>query len=236
MTEVARGTLLRLARERRRMTQSRAAQELGIRQSRLSALESDANKVRWPLIERAAALYRMPLQWFTTATLRPGEEIADTAVELLHHGLDDLLVPGARAPGAFRRFEELVAVVISGTPHPRIITAMPALILLNRGSAQLMLAFAGERDVVHRLGWLCDIALTLLDRGVPSPGAVADVATLRSVIVEPPPPPRTSFDSLGSPAEKEDQLPAIWRRWKVSFDEPIETFAERARYLLGRVR
>jgi Zn-dependent peptidase ImmA (M78 family)/transcriptional regulator with XRE-family HTH domain len=60
----ANGTMLRLARQRKQLSQIDAATQLGIEQSLLSRIENGVSEAREEVLSRAVALYGLPMSFF----------------------------------------------------------------------------------------------------------------------------------------------------------------------------
>jgi hypothetical protein len=188
-----------------------------------------------PQLIRLARALAVPLQWFLTGTAAPGTEVPEIALELKSLGVVDLLVPHAAVPGAFRPTEQVLALAVSGNqPEPRIIEAIPAVLAWNRWSPTLLRAYVHsgcDLRVGVRLAWLADVALTI-HRNEGFPGGCPHRRELEKCV-------RwwskhsTQFaetDDLGRPAPGDD-LPPVWKRWKIRYDASLSAFVDRARHL-----
>jgi len=219
---------LRQARKNAGLTQAQVVRLLGITQSTVSDLERGRISLDWERSVRFAALYEIPLQWILTRTERPADTLSGIAFELGFYGLSDVVVSEALVPGAYRRFEEVICLALAGgRPSPRVIEAIPALLLRNNWSHEILGGFATAYHIDGRLGWLADLALTLSER--PRLRAVhlgvrtGELNRLVRSIDKP-----TKEDSLGAPARDKRKLPAIWKRWRITYDRALEAFEDRA--------
>jgi transcriptional regulator with XRE-family HTH domain len=224
------GRNLQRGRKEQSLTQRQLAASCGLRQARISLLESGAAEPSLDEVVRLAEALKLPLQFFLSGDVRPGTDLADLAVELFALGVRDLLVGEAKVPGAFRPAEEVVATVLAGAaPEPRLVEALPAVLAWNRWRPPLLRAYGEVLDprVPQRIAWLTDLTLTL-HRLAPWPGGVRDVPALESYLRQAP--PARDEDSLGYPAS-ENRLPPVWRRWKINYAASPDTFRKRAQAL-----
>jgi hypothetical protein len=164
---------------------------------------------------------------------RPGTELPDIAIELRHLGVVDLWVKDALVPGAFRRPEELVALVVAPEePDPRILEAVPAILAWNELDPILLRAYGLTQDsrTARRLAWLADVTLAI-DKQSGFPGGCRRDALARFTrLVSPPLTERDDWDSLGRPMAKLPSSP-LWKRWRITYDANLDQFRERAKHL-----
>jgi transcriptional regulator with XRE-family HTH domain len=203
-------------------------------QAQISRIEQGGLLPTLPQLLRLARALSMPLQRFLNGATVPGVELVDLALELQSLGVVDLLVPSAMVPGSFRPTEQVIALAVSGNqPEPRIIEALSAVLAWNRWSPTLLRAYSCGQDLRAgiRLAWLADVALTI-HRNEGFPGGCSGRRELERYVrwwsKHPTQPARE--DDLGRPA-RSDELPPVWRRWKITYDAPLSAFAERARHL-----
>lgn len=226
------GAYLSSARQASGMTQRQLAHALHLSQSAISELESGNREPTFAFVEQAALILKVPIQWFLTGSERVGDQLPDLAVQLWNLGIVDLHVESERAPGAFGRTEESIAICVSGNaPSPRIIEALPAVLAWNQWSPDLLDAFASSIDsrVRNRLGWLADIALTI--HGTQGfPGGCRSPHVLENFINLVASSESSMADSLGY-LERNETLPPVSLRWKIKYPAPLETFRERAEHL-----
>lgn len=224
---------IRKARNARGLVQAEVAEALGISQTVYSKLETGRSTLSWARVAQLARFFKLPLQWALNGTERPGEDLAGISFELRFYGLSDLLVSGAQVPGAYRGFEEVIALAVGELrPDPRVIDAIPALLLRNTWSAHVLGGFAAAHHAEQRLAWLADVALVIADR---LPRVAIQFVTrqneLHRVIRATNKP--VASDSLGAPARAPDQLPVVSKRWSVTYDQTLDGFLARAKRLLG---
>jgi len=164
---------------------------------------------------------------------RPGTELRNIAIELRHLGIIDLWVKDAAVPGAFRRPEELVVLVVApAEPEPRILEAVPALLAWNEVDPILLRAYglANGRRTARRLAWLADIALTI-DKRRGFPGGCRKEPLIRFTrIIRFPSSVRDPWDGLGHPMAMLPKSP-VWKRWRINYDANLDEFEERAQLL-----
>ena len=230
------GSYLASARHNAALTQAQLAKRLGVTRSMIARIESGLSEPDFALTVRLATALNVPLEWFSTGRLQPAEDLAGLAVELHHYGIRDLRVTGARAPGAIRRLEELLPLILRNPrPSVRVIDALPYVLANNPIISLLPLELTwlgGWPLVERRFGWLCE-AVEVLHRtaGFPHlPEAVERCAWAAVNIGHPT--PDEPLDSLGVPGENP---PLLWRRWRISYAGTLNDFATRAAELAGRV-
>jgi hypothetical protein len=164
---------------------------------------------------------------------RPGTQLRDVAIELRHLGVVDLWVKDALVPGAFRRPEELIALVVAPEePDPRILEAVPAILAWNEIDPILLQAYGLTKDprTARRLAWLADVPLAI-DKQSGFPGGCRKEALARFTrLVSPPLADRDDWDSLGRPLAKLPSSP-LWKRWRISYDANLDQFKVRAKHL-----
>jgi transcriptional regulator with XRE-family HTH domain len=228
------GKWLFTARTQQSFTQKELATRSKLTQARVSQIEQGLILPTLPQLIRLARALSLPLQWFLNGSTAPGNEVPDIALELQRLGVVDLLVPGAVVPGAFRPTEQVIALAVSGNqPEPRIIEAIPAVLAWNPWSASVLRVYSHHCDARagNRLAWLADVALTIHRNGG-FPGGCPQCRKLESYVrwwsKHPTRPPQE--DDLGRPAAR-DNLPPVWKRWKIRYDAPLSAFAERAQLL-----
>ncbi len=148
-------------------------------------------------------------------------------------GVVDLWVKDARVPGAFRRPEELIALVVAAEePDPRILEAVPAMLAWNEIDPILLHGFgltSGPRTC-RRLGWLADVTLAIDKQGGFPGGCRKEALARLTRLVSLPGADQEVWDSLGHPTAKLPSSP-LWKRWRISYDASLDEFKERAKHL-----
>ena len=112
---------------------------------------------------------------------RPGIELRDIAIELRNLRNRGSMGEGCPCAGAFRRPEEVIALVLAPEePAPRIVEAVPALLAWNEIDPILLQAHGlthGPRTCT-RLAWLADVTLAI-DKHGGFPGGCSREALVR---------------------------------------------------------
>lgn len=230
------GRWLLKARQQQGLTQKELAVRAEISQPRVSSIEQGEVLPTLPQLLRLAQALAVPLQWFLNGKVNPGTEVPELALQLRRLGVIDLFVPNAVVPGAFLPTEEVLALAVSAKqPDPRIVEAIPAVLAWNRWTPALLRVYSRpwSSQTSIRLAWLADVALTIhrttkypgggFPRGCPQHKQLeAFVGPLFKKAK-----PSLKNDDLGRPG-KETALPPVSKRWKISYDAPLEAFFERA--------
>jgi hypothetical protein len=89
---------------------------------------------------------------------RTGSDSRDLIAHLAHWGLNDLAPGEVTLIGEARPFESLIATSLTDATTPRILESIPALLLKNAFSGPELEAQATGERVLHRLGWLAELA------------------------------------------------------------------------------
>jgi transcriptional regulator with XRE-family HTH domain len=228
------GTYLLQARRASGLSQADLAERSALVQTQIYYFESGRRLPSFDQLLRIAKVLDVPIQRLLSGTDRPGESLADLAIELRQLGIEDLWVKGAVVPGAFRRPEEVIALALSGRePEPRVIEAIPALLAWNEINPSLLRAHAAETGTTLvgttvRIAWLADIALAI-DRQGGFPGGCRRGSIERLLKNLEGLRPR-SWDDLGKPISGPPASP-IWKRWRINYDATLDQFEVRARHL-----
>jgi transcriptional regulator with XRE-family HTH domain len=215
------------ARLERGLSQGRLAAECGLSQTQVSLFESGR---RLPSLDQFARLARaldVPLQRLLTGADRPGEELRDLAVELRGLGAVDLWIADAPVPGAARRPEEILALVLSPLGvDPRVVETLPALLSWNPLDPTILKVYADATQTTYRLAWLANVALAI-DRQRGFPDGCRRGPLERFLKAAPTPAEGAPWDDLGHPADRTPTSP-VWRRWKIRYGATLEDFRRRA--------
>jgi transcriptional regulator with XRE-family HTH domain len=227
------GTYILKARQALWLSQSDLAARSSLTQAQISYFELGRRRPTLDQLLRIARALDLPIQRLLSGSDRPGEGLADIAIELRRLGIEDLWVQGAVVPGAFRRPEEVIALALSAPePDPRVIEAIPAVLAWNDIDPTLLRAYGSVSGTTARIAWLADIALSIereggfpggcrsgpLDRFLKSLETVRKRMALRT------------WDDLGKPTSGPPSSP-IWKRWHIKYDASLGEFAGRARQL-----
>lgn len=221
------GKNLKDARLQMGLTQARLARSARVHRLRLLRIERGALDPSLSEVLQICQVLKIPVERLISGRWRPSGDLRGIALELFHLGIQDLQVASPHVPGAFRRPEQVLVLAIQGDrPEPRIVEAIPFVLARRRISVPLALAFAKvyEPRARHRLAWLSDITLALSRLGT-FPVELRWERQLSAFIraAEKPDEP----DSLGHPGER--KLPAVSRRWNVTYAGGLHDFLERVR-------
>ena len=194
------GLYLMAARFQRGLSQLELAEKSGLSQTQISYFEVGQRRPSIEQLVRMARALDVSVQKLIGGSERPGTELPDIAIELRHLGVVDLWVKDALVPGAFRRPEELVALVVAPEePDPRILEAVPAILAWNGLDPILLRAYGLTKDsrTARRLAWLADVTLAIdKQSGFPG-GCRTDALACFTRLVSPPLTDRDDWDSLG---------------------------------------
>lgn len=243
------GPRLLKARTHRFLTLSALSKRTGVSESSLSRFESGVSAPSFADVCSIARALGWPLLFFATGHERTGSDPRHLAAHLRFWGLSDQ--PADALIGESRTFEEIVLEVLSDHSTPRLVEAVPALLLRNDFDEKVLLQRAEERGLRARVGWACELAEWIasnLHLSSIRPDALPKLCELR----------KKSFDFMmpdvwdvigeGSTFE-EDHDPAGWKRikraiaktpdltkkWWIVFETSQERFLDRAKEILGEV-
>ena len=228
------GENLLVARRSAKLSQTALARRSGINRTQIIKIESGSYSPRFEEVIRLAEALNCPLQTFLTGKTRPAGRLASIAFELRHFGVLDLVVSGAKVPGAFRRVEEVVVLALcGGRPEVRVIQAIPFVLARHRLATKLTLGFASIHNLRARarIAWLSDLTLVLGQRGILplADGVEESLAQMTRVVKKP-----TEPDDLGHPGA--NHLAPVWKRWNITYGGTLAEFAARAGELTTRDR
>ncbi|MBL8821897.1 MAG: helix-turn-helix transcriptional regulator [Planctomycetia bacterium] len=215
------------------LSQGALAQACGIKQSYLSHIELGKRK---PTLDQLAAFAErldVPLQWFINGKVQPGYAPEDIALELRALGISDLLASKVKVPGAFRTPEEVLILSLRGDEvDPRVLEAVPFILVNRKWDRWLLYAYARKYDAraLVRLGWLIDIAFIIREKLPHQVDPVSD-SVLEWIRKQAWDKRSKHTDGMGFPTEKPASLPAVHRRWKISYATTLSGFIERAKAL-----
>lgn len=247
------GLHLRSARLRAGITLSALAMRSGVSVSSLSRFEAGASQPGFADACAVAKSLGTPLIFLADGRDRTGNDPRDLIAHLAYWGLNDL-VPGEVALiGEARPFEGLIAVSLTDAATPRILESIPPLLLKNDFSESELEAQAMGARVLHRLGWLAELAEWIAGQIPVSrihPSAFSKVRQVRQsawnrrqqdfaklskaqrwpegwdVFGTATPPHNDASGRLGTSSP-------IARKWKIAYSTPQEDFLARARDILA---
>jgi transcriptional regulator with XRE-family HTH domain len=225
------GTYISQARRDQGLSQSDLAGRSSLSQVQISYFELGRRQPTLDQLLRIAKALDVPIQRLLTGSDRPGEGLAEIAVELRRLGIEDLWVKGAAVPGAFRRPEEVICLALAPRePDPRVVEAIPAVLAWNEINPTLLRAYGVVTRTTARIAWLADIALAIERQGG-FPGGCEEEPLeqfLKRLTKGPKKP--YGWDDLGKPTSGPLTSP-IWKRWSIRYDASLEQFEQRARLL-----
>lgn len=162
------------ARMQHGLSQKELSTRTGISQSQLSKIERGERDLSFRDLVALATRVGLPLQFFLDGRLTPLRGAQGLEQELTAYGIDDLQFANAVRPvGAFRPVEEVLCQVLVGSPHPRIVEALPILPLRNAVRHEILIGLARRFRVLRSAAFVCDVAVHLLKHASwPSPSSV----------------------------------------------------------------
>jgi transcriptional regulator with XRE-family HTH domain len=221
-------------RTARGLSQAELAQRAGLQRQQITFYETGARTPSVANLLQMARSLDISLQRLLSGRDRPGDGVRDLAIELRSLGLIDLWVEAPLVPGAFRRPEEVVALVLAGnSPEARIVEGLPAVLAWNRWQSLFLWAHSrafGKR-CVYRLTWLADVVLAL-DRLGGFPGGCPGKEDLTAFLKRVKKLPSGPWDDLGRPAQEPPTSP-VWKRWRINYAGDLATFRQRAEAILA---
>jgi len=236
------GRWLRTARKASRLTLTELERLTGISSSALGRFEADRAV---PSIDDVCVIAQQlgwPLLYLTTGRERTGDDPFALASQLHYWGLRDISLPERVLFGEVRSFEDLVAEVVTADPSPRVLEAIPGLLLRNKFDVAELLAFGRRYRGIRRLGWLADVAQTV-SRRIPLEYVHPDAPRqLRAVLADAEKQPPSDeidyvFGETSSPASGQrawSASPRLTKRWRIACDIALRQFQERAISILER--
>ena len=247
------GVHLRSARLRAKITLSVLSARSGVSLASLSRYESG---ISHPGLADACGIAKAlgaPLLLLADGRDRTGSDPRDLMGHLAYWGLNDVAPGESTLIGEARPFEVLIAASLGDAGTPRILEGIPALLLKNDFSAPELEAQATGASVLHRLGWLAEVAEWIAGQISVSrvhPSAFANVRRVRQAAWRR---RQQDFDKLSKVArwpegwdlvgsttnspERGSKQPTdispIARKWKIAYATPQEGFLARARDILA---
>jgi transcriptional regulator with XRE-family HTH domain len=225
------GTHLAHARHAAGLTQGALAVRSGLRQKDISLIETGHWQPSLRILTNIARHLDVSLQYFIIGQNQPEEHPHQLTLELRNLGIIDLDSSQAIVPGAFREREQVLALSLTGdSPDPRVIEALPYVLLLHSWDAETFIAFSKRFDkrAHYRAAWLIQIALIIRDELLSSRNIRREQALERIVMKA-----RKSInlDDLGYPSNHPDKLSHIYRRWNIDYATTIDEFLARGKKL-----
>lgn len=236
------GQWLRTARKDAGLTFAELERLTGISSSSLVRFESNRAVPNFGDVCLIAQQLSWPLVYFATGRDRTGHDPVALAVQLHYWGLRDLSLPGRVLFGEIRPFEDLVAEIVTADPSPRVLEAIPGLLLRNKFEVAELLASGHRYRGIRRLGWLADVAQTI-SRRIPHEYVHPDAPRqLRAVLADTekePSPEQIDYVFAGAPSSASGQRawsasPSLTKRWRIACDITLRQFQERAISILER--
>jgi len=248
------GRHLRSARVRAGITSSTLAARSGVSVSSVSRFEAGISQPGFADACAIAKVLGTPLLFLADGRDRTGSDPRDLIAHLAYWGLNDLAPGEVALVGEARPFEGLIASCVTDAGTPRILESIPSLLLKNDFSALELEAQATGVGVLHRLGWLAEIAEWIASQISVSrihPSASAKVTQVRRSAwnrrqrdfakLSKPPRRTEGWDLLGNPEVSADgeavkrlgNSSPIAKKWKIAYATPQEEFLTRARDILA---
>ena len=234
------GLRLKQARNDAGLTLSELANLTGISVASLSRFESDRAAPGFGDICVIAQQLGWPLLHFATGRKRKGNDTSALATELHYWGLRDLQIAERILLGEVRIFEELFADTLARVIDPRVLEALPALLLRNPFETQELAVQSTAYASIRRVGWLSEVAEEIaqkLPRDSFHPEAGRRLHVIQSAAWEQPPPTEPDYIGPLTSQEFRDRVwndsPPIARRWYIACDIPLDQFLTRAESVLG---
>lgn len=225
------GTNLLKIRFARGLSQANLAARCKLRQKDISLIENGKWQPSLRTLTNLAKQLDVPLQYFINGFNQSDHHVNSLTLELRQLGIVDLNSVNALVPGAFREKEQVVALSLQGdAPDPRVIDALPYVLLRNEWSAELFVAYLKRYDqrALYRCAWLIDIAQTIRD-DVSEPGQRFIESSFSKVLEQAQKP--VEPDSLGYPILNSAVVPPVHRRWNINYATDVRGFLQRAKTL-----
>ncbi len=238
------GERVRRARREAQKTLRDLSRATKISQSTLSRIESGLVTPSFPDVVSIARELGWPLLFFATGRQRSGTDPRDIIAHLSFWGIRDLASRDRPVVGEVLSIENSIALAIGPTTTSRIIESIPGLLLRRAFAVDESIAAAARVQMLHRLGWACEVAAWIAGRVDVSRLHPAATERLRRVrehafhIRQESSPDEWDWDLMGNAPDAAllerwiKATPEITRKWRIAFDTRPERFLERARTLL----
>ncbi len=158
------GQWLKTGRKDAGFTLFELASRTGISTSALARFESDRAVPSFDDVCVIARQLDRPLLYFAMGRERTGDDTRSLAAQLRFWGLRDVRLAEPVLFGEAIAFEELIAKVVARIVAPRIVEALPALLLKNKFEADELIMNAKANGNLRCLGWLSDVALNISEK------------------------------------------------------------------------
>lgn len=247
------GQHLRSARLRTGITLSTLAGRSGVSLTSLSRFEAGTRQPGFADACDLAKALGTPLLFLADGRDRTGSDPRDL---IAHYGLNDLAPGEVALIGESRLFEGLIATSLTDATTPRILESIPSLLLKNDFTVLELEAQATGLRVLHRLGWLAELAEWIAAQLPVSrihPSASSKVRQVRQsawnrrqqdfVKLSKAPRWPEEWDLFGKTEPAYSKGPAsrhvadispIAKKWKIAYSTPQEDFLARAHDILGQ--
>jgi transcriptional regulator with XRE-family HTH domain len=248
------GLHLRAARLRSGSTLSALAVRSGVSLTSLSRFEAGVRQPGFADVCAIAQALGTPLLFLADGRDRTGSDPRDLIAHLGYWGLNDLAPGEVSLFGEARPLEGLIAVSLTEAGTPRILESIPALLLKNDFTVIELEAQATAVRVLHRLGWLAELAEWIAGQLPVSrihPSASAKVRQVREAawirrqqdFANTSKPSRgvEGWDLFGRTNPSSDKEAfrrlgnnsPVAQKWRIAYATPQEDFLARARDILA---
>ena len=235
------GQWLRTARKDAGLTLTELGKLTSVSSSALGRFESDRAVPSFDDVCVIAQQLGWPLLYFATGHERTGNDRLALAAQLSYWGLRDLTLAERVLIGEVRAFEGLVAEAV-GDPNPRVLEAIPGLLLRNTFEASELISSAVRYGTLRRIGWLADVAKKIAEevpREYLQPDVLRRLHTVQAAAAgAKDEPARHEIDYLSPPltgrstTKLRDRAwalsPPLSKRWGIACDITLDQFLSRA--------
>lgn len=239
------GQWLKHARKQAGLTLGNLSRRTGVSTSSLARFESGRAEPAFGDVCVIAQQLGWPILYFATGHQRTGDDPRAVAAHLRFFGLRDIRLAEPVLLGEVRAFEQLLADIVSRPIDPRVLEALPALLLRNRFEPSQLISAAQSLGSLRRVGWLANVAAhisTGLPLGAAQPDTQRRLSTLEQTASEKlreRKPATIDYVSarLSTSAAARGRLwktsPPLTRRWRIACDIQLREFAKRAESILS---
>lgn len=234
------GQWLKTGRKNAGLTLSELASRTRVSTSALARFESDRAVPSFDDVCVIAQQLGWPLLYFATGRERTGDDTRALAAQLRFWGLRDVRLAEPVLFGEAIAFEELFAEVIVRTLAPRVVEALPSLLLKNKFEADELIIKANANGSLRRLGWLSDVADNISEKLPLEYIRTGSGRRLQAVVAaaraEHTP---DEIDYVAAPTSELlrqrvwESSPPVARRWRIGCDITLAQYLNRARSILA---